>query len=170
MFLTGLTFFIILSILILIHEFGHFVVALLLGVKVEEFGLGLPPRLVGKKIKGTVYSLNWLPIGGFVKLAGEDDSESSKFKVKSEKLKEYFWARTKKERAAILAAGVTMNFLLAVVLTAYLLTQGVMVPSGRVHIERILPDTPAAQAGLKEKDIIKKLKEKDIKTDRKSVV
>ncbi|MFZ5845578.1 MAG: RIP metalloprotease RseP [Patescibacteria group bacterium] len=180
MLLTAITFFIILSILILIHELGHFVVALLLGVKVEEFGLGLPPRAWGKKIKGTVYSLNWLPIGGFVKLAGEDDGEHPSLKRshparQGETLKKYFWARTKKERAAILLAGVTMNFLLAVALTAYLLTQGVMVPSGQVHIERILPNTPAAQAGLKEKDIIKNIKyqiagnqyaEKTIKTTR----
>ena len=170
MFLTGLTFFIILSILVLIHELGHFLMAKKIGVKVEEFGMGLPPRIIGKKIKGTVYSINWLPIGGFVKLAGEDEEEPSvnshsprlssgeagqqtaRLKADSRKLKAFFWARTKKERAAILLAGVTMNFLLAVGITSYLLTQGVHVPSGRVHVERVMPGSPAEIAGVMVQD------------------
>ena len=65
-------FVIALSVLVLVHEWGHFMAARKTGVKVEEFGLGLPPRIIGKKIKGTIYSLNWLPIGGFCKLYGED--------------------------------------------------------------------------------------------------
>ena len=79
MLLTAGVFIVILSVLVLIHELGHFVTALLIGVRVEEFGFGLPPRIIGKKIRGIMYSLNWLPIGGFVKLAGEDsDSETIK--------------------------------------------------------------------------------------------
>lgn len=159
MFIVAITFFIILSILVFVHELGHFLVARLIGVRVEEFGLGLPPRIWGKKIKSTIYSVNWLPIGGFVKLAGEDEEEEKhQEKIKSQKLKVYFWARSKKERAAILLAGVTMNFLLAVVLTAYLLTQGVMMPSGRVHVDRVLPGTPAQAAGIKPEDIVVGLK------------
>ncbi len=154
MFLTIITFFIILSILVFVHELGHFLVARWVGVSVEEFGFGLPPRIWGKKIKGTIYSLNWLPIGGFVKLAGEDDEESDKSKIEREKYPTYFWARTKKERAIILLAGVTMNFLLAVGITTYLLTQGVPVPTDRVRIEQVLPNSPATFAGLKAKDFI----------------
>ncbi len=126
-----------------------------IGVKVEEFGFGLPPRMWGKKIRGTIYSLNWLPIVGFVKLAGEDDQESANQKGKEQKLREYFFARSKKERAVILLAGVTMNFVLAVGISTYLLTQGVMEQAGRIHIESILPDSPAALAGLLEGDQIK---------------
>ena len=70
-------FIIILSALIIVHELGHYTMARLIGVKVEEFGFGLPPRAIGKMIKGTIYSLNWLPIGGFVRLAGEDEEEKS---------------------------------------------------------------------------------------------
>ena len=155
MLLTALVFIIILSILVFIHELGHFTVARIIGVKVEEFGFGLPPRIWGKKIKETVYSLNWLPIGGFVKLAGEDETSDSLKSLKSPKsLKSYFWARSKKERAAILLAGVTMNFFLAVGISTYLLTQGVAEVSGRLHIERVLPGSPAEKAGLRERDIL----------------
>ena len=160
MFVTAVVFIIILSILVFIHELGHFVVARLIGVKVEEFGFGLPPRIWGKKIKKTIYSVNWLPIGGFVKLAGEDESPHS---AKASRgtggiaIKQYFWARSKKERAMILLAGVAMNFLLAVGITTYLLTQGVLEPTGHVRIERVLPGTPAQKAGLKEKDIIQSI-------------
>lgn len=156
MLLTAVVFIIILGILILIHELGHFTVARLIGVKVEEFGFGLPPRIIGKKIRGIIYSLNWLPIGGFVKLAGEDESEGSHPHIKNRK--EYFFARTKKERVVILLAGVFMNFLLAVGITTYLLTQGVAEPTGHVHIERVLANSPAEKAGLKEKDIIENFK------------
>ncbi|MCJ7826049.1 site-2 protease family protein, partial [Patescibacteria group bacterium] len=77
MFLTAITFLLILSILVFVHEFGHFIMARLIGVKVIEFGFGLPPRIYGKKIKGTIYSINWLLIGGFVRLAGEDDEDET---------------------------------------------------------------------------------------------
>lgn len=158
MLTTALVFFLILSILVLIHEFGHFAVARWIGVHVEEFGLGLPPRIFGKKIGNTIYSLNWLPIGGFVRLAGEDEEERNLKRShparQGETLKKFFWARSKKERAAILVAGVTMNFLLAVGITGYLLTQGIMEPSGRVRIEKIQPGSPAASIGLHENDIV----------------
>lgn len=159
MTLTAITFFIILSILVLVHELGHFLAARFFGVDVEEFGLGLPPRIVGKKIRGTICSLNWLPIGGFVKLAGEDDEEQGQ-----QRGKVLFWQKSKKQRAAILSAGVFMNFTLAVVLTAYLLMQGVNEPSGRVHVERVLEGTPAEIVGIKAGDVIKKIEEKEIIT------
>lgn len=156
MFITALIFIAILSLLVFIHELGHFTVARMIGVKVEEFGFGLPPRIWGKKFgkHGTIYSINWLPIGGFVKLAGEDEAEGEGVKAKGVDKKEYFWARTKKERGAILLAGVTMNFLLAVAITTFLLTQGVMEPTGQVHVERVLSGSPAEAAGLQKGDVI----------------
>lgn len=168
MVFTAVVFFIILSILVLIHELGHFLVARWIGVKVEEFGLGLPPRIIGKKWKGIIWSINWLPIGGFVKLAGEDQEEDQKIKVKGQKLGEYFWARSKKERAAILLAGVTMNFVLALGITTYLLIQGIHEPSGRVHIERVLPQSPAEKSGIQVGDIITIVKYKQ--EERKIIV
>ena len=72
MLLTAVVFIIILSVLVLVHEFGHFMVAKGLKIKVEEFGFGLPPRALGFKKGETVYSLNWIPLGGFVRIFGEE--------------------------------------------------------------------------------------------------
>ncbi len=155
MLFTAFVFFIILSLLVFVHELGHYAVARLIGVHVEEFGFGLPPRIWGKKIGKTIYSLNWLPIGGFVKLAGEDeDPETRTTKTLARDTKQYFWARSKKERAAILLAGVTMNFILAVGITSYLLTQGIYEPSGKVHVEKVTDGSPAKTAGLIKNDVI----------------
>ncbi|MBD3156532.1 RIP metalloprotease RseP, partial [Candidatus Peregrinibacteria bacterium] len=70
--MSAIAFIVVFSIIILIHEWGHFWTARKVGIKVEEFGIGLPPRIWGKKIKGTIYSVNWIPFGGFVRLYGED--------------------------------------------------------------------------------------------------
>ena len=179
MLLTILVFIIVLSMLVFVHELGHFMVAKKLGICVEEFGFGLPPRLWGKRIGETVYSINWLPIGGFVKLSGEDEAEvqssilqptslvgkPAQNKTQSSKeLRRYFFARSKKERAAVLLAGVTMNFFLAVVIISFIFTQGVFVPTERVHVEKVLEDSPAALSGLREKDIIVSFAGTPIKT------
>src|SRR2546430_12793425 len=106
MILTALVFLLILSVLVLIHEAGHYFVAKKFGIKVEEFGFGLPPRLWGKKIGETIYSINWLPIGGFVKLFGEDEAGSGKISLKSSQpktgnLKRAFFARPVWQRALV---------------------------------------------------------------------
>lgn len=124
MILTALTFFVILTVLVLIHEAGHFFVAKRLGIKVEEFGFGLPPRLWGKKIGETIYSINWLPIGGFVKLFGEDEAGAGKISIKSSKFKvqnsadedRAFFSKTPWQRALVVVAGVVMNTLLAIII------------------------------------------------------
>lgn len=151
MILSILVFILVLSLLVFIHELGHFLVAKKIGIRVEEFGFGLPPRIWGFKKGETLYSLNWLPIGGFVKLSGEDEVD---IKTKNpQELKRYFFARTKKERAAVLLAGITMNFLLAVVIISYMFTKGVSLPNG-VLVEELLPDSPAIEAGLQADDTI----------------
>ncbi|MDP3941003.1 MAG: M50 family metallopeptidase [bacterium] len=128
--ITLLVFLLILSILVIIHEAGHFFVARKFGIKVEEFGFGIPPRAWGKKIGETLYSINWLPIGGFVKLFGEDEagggrvaiknqksnSKSSELGVKSSELERAFFARPVWQRALVVVAGVVMNALLAFVI------------------------------------------------------
>jgi len=157
---TAITFLLILSVLVFVHEFGHFIMARMIGVKVEEFGFGLPPRIFGKKIKGTIYSINWLPIGGFVRLAGEDEDPSFVKTAQAKDLKghnrlQYFWARSKKERAAILLSGVAMNFLLAVGITSILLVRGVVEPTKTVRVERVSPESPASLVGIQEQDIIR---------------
>src|SRR5688500_13888277 len=91
--------------LVVIHEFGHFIVARRNGVEVEEFGIGFPPRAWSKKTKsGFIFSLNWLPIGGFVKLKGETDSDKRPGSL---------GAATTRVKAKIMLAGVVMNLLIA---------------------------------------------------------
>src|SRR3989344_4987835 len=85
MFLSIPIFILTLLILILVHEAGHFLVAKKFKIKVLEFGFGFPPKAWGKKIGETIYSINWLPLGGFVKLHGEDEAGGGKFKVQSSK-------------------------------------------------------------------------------------
>lgn len=106
--LTALVFIFIFSLLILIHEFGHFWMAKRAEVKVEEFGLGLPPRIFGKKKGETLYSLNWIPFGGFVRLLGEDPTDK-----KSKDNPRSFSNKTPWQQLTIICGGVLMNFLLA---------------------------------------------------------
>lgn len=158
MIITVLIFFLMLSVLVLIHELGHFIAAKKFGIKVEEFGLGLPPRIFGVKRGETIYSINWLPIGGFVKLFGEEGEEMVKGKkAPVSEVKRAFYARPAWQRGIVLLAGVTMNFLLAFVIITYLFNQGIMLPTDRVHIELVQEDSPAAVAGLSKGDVIKQI-------------
>src|SRR3989344_5260027 len=106
--MTLLIFLVILSVLILVHELGHFLMAKRAGILVEEFGFGLPPRLWGKKIGETVYSLNVLPIGGFVKLYGEDPVNLADSKDGTSQDRAFF-NQSKRVRLGVLIAGVVMN-------------------------------------------------------------
>jgi regulator of sigma E protease len=113
--MTLIIFLLILSVLVLVHEFGHFIVAKRNGIRVEEFGLGLPPRLIGKQIGETIYSFNLLPFGGFVKLTGEDPEETEDNPALNKDPRS-FSSKTPWQRAAVLVAGVAMNSLLAIVI------------------------------------------------------
>src|SRR3989304_10157803 len=99
MVLTIVVFLLILSILVLIHEAGHFVTAKFFKIKVEEFGFGLPPRAFGKKFGETLYSINWLPIGGFVKLYGEDDAGGGKLSLPVDNSQKSVASKKDKDRA-----------------------------------------------------------------------
>src|SRR3989344_8074294 len=100
-----LAFIIILGLLIFVHELGHFWVAKKMGARVDEFGFGFPPRLFSVKKGETVYSINLIPLGGFVKILGEDgESKKDKYSFAAKKV----W-----QRATILLAGGTMNIVLA---------------------------------------------------------
>lgn len=114
-FLTIIAVIVIFSILVLIHEIGHFVAARRGGVKVLEFGLGFPPRIFGKKYGETIYSINAIPFGGFCRMLGEDTGEPGILKNKRSFASKDIWIRTK-----IIVAGVLMNFILAI----FLLTVG----------------------------------------------
>ena len=148
-------FVIALSVLVLVHEWGHFMAARKTGVKVEEFGLGLPPRIVGKKIKGTIYSLNWLPVGGFCKLYGEDGDGKGTDAINNKNP----W-----QKMLIVLGGVIMNLVLAVVTFSVVYTiLGVPVETDKVSIIGISPNSPAEEAGLKEGDVILKVNNVEVK-------
>lgn len=160
MFITIVAFLLILTILVLIHELGHFLTAKFFGIKVEEFGFGFPPRAWGKKIGETLYSVNWLPIGGFVKLYGEDEAGGGSLKNSDslEKIKDTkraFFARSITQRFLVVFAGVFMNFLLAGILLTYLVAAlGIPTAGKQVLVVEVLKNTPAAQAGIQKGDQI----------------
>ena len=161
----GLIFGIIIGLVILVllvvaHELGHAIVAKRNGVVVEEFGIGLPPMAWKKKLKnGILFSLNWLPLGGFVKLQGENDSA---------KKKGDYGAATFMKKTKILLAGVTVNWIIAVILLSALALVGLpkilpnqfSIPSDTevisqpVEIASITKDYPASKSGIKSGDKI----------------
>jgi regulator of sigma E protease len=151
--MTIIAFILILALLVLIHEFGHFLVAKKNGIYVEEFGFGYPPRIFGIKIGETLYSLNLIPIGGFVKLYGEEYHEL-KGKINTTLKKRAFSYKTPLAKASVIIAGVIGNFLLGWLLISYLFTQGVPTPTNKVIIESVTKNSPAAVAGIKPNDII----------------
>ncbi len=153
-----IVFFLILSVLVLVHEFGHFISARIFGIRVEEFGFGLPPRARKLFTKwGTLFSLNWLPIGGFVKLYGEEYSNGDEI-VAGEA--ERFYDKSARIRAVVFVAGVIMNFLLGIFLFAMVYSfVGIPVKTERVRVEEVVVDSPADKAGFKVDDVIKQFSE-----------
>lgn len=175
MFLTIIAFFGVLTLIVLVHEWGHFWTARKFGVKAEEFGLGFPPRAIGvyksnegkwKKVYGarevedaadTIYSINWIPLGGFVKIKGEDGEDvTDPDSFASQKI----W-----KRATILLAGVSMNIISAIVLTTIGFMIGLpqvlgdegnkaIVSNRQVQVVEVMAESPAAKAGLEIGDIV----------------
>lgn len=156
MIITIITFIIILGLLVFVHELGHFLMAKRLGVKVEEFAFGFPPRLISWKRKETVYAINLIPLGGYVKLLGEEGEidKPGAFGTKS------VWARM-----AIVISGVIMNFILAIVLMTIGFSIGMTplvsdpaqmtgIKESKVMIVYVQPGSPAAAAGIKDNDIL----------------
>lgn len=184
---TIIIFVLVLSLLVFVHELGHFYTARRLGVRADEFGFGFPPRAIGyyknkfgkwKKVVGkasfamleesededkipapgaTIYSINWVPLGGFVKIKGENGGDT--------KDEDSFAAKSVGRRALILSAGVIMNVILAWFLFSigYMiglpqatgdLAPGARVSEARVAIVEVLKDSPADQAGILEGDFI----------------
>lgn len=169
---TAIIFLVILGVLVFVHELGHFMVARRNGVKADEFGFGFPPRMAGffqdektnkykfvwgnKEIesKNTVYSINWIPLGGFVRIKGENgDGVKEPDSFASKKA----WPRIK-----ILAAGVIMNFIFAWLLISIGLMigapeqieDGANMPDSKIQITDVLSNSPAEQAGIKVGDEI----------------
>lgn len=131
------------SVLILIHEAGHFLVAKKLGLLVEEFGFGFPPRLWSKKIGETTYSLNLLPFGGFVKIHGEQQADQADIPERA------FFTQKAWKRSLIIVAGVFMNFILGWLLMSLIFFVGV---PKTVLLSQVAAGSPADLAGLKAGD------------------
>ncbi len=148
---TVLAFIAVLVVLVVIHELGHFAVAKLSGITVQEFGIGFPPRIASTTWRGTRYSINWIPLGGFVKMLGEDGE------IEAEKMRERGLSDAAVEKAmvgafnrkpilvrlAVLLAGVVMNFLLAIVLFAGAFSVAQPIRVLPLTITEIQPDSPA---------------------------
>jgi regulator of sigma E protease len=153
-------FIIVLSILILVHEAGHFFMARRAGVLVEEFGFGLPPRVFGKRMGETLYSINLLPFGGFVRLHGENTQETVTDPKRA------FLNQSKKTRSVIVLAGVFMNFVLAVVAFSIVYSfSGTPRESENVRVVEVRPDSPASISGLQEGDIVRKIDNEKISSN-----
>ena len=152
MFVDLLIGMLVISVILLAHELGHFVFAKLSKVRVDEFGLGFPPRLLSFKRGETTYSLNAIPFGGFNKLAGEEDPE----------VPSGLAVRSIPTRLLIISAGSIMNILLALILfsVTFMIPQDVLV--GDVLVEEVSPNSPAAIAGIMPQDTIISLNDRQI--------
>jgi len=129
----------ILAVLVTVHEFGHFLAARFFGVAVEEFGIGLPPRIVGRMWKGTLWSLNAIPLGGFARMKDENTSGAAP---------DSFQTKPAYARAIILIAGIVFNFIFAAILFAIIFAV-YGAPSNKeiVSIGAVVAGTPAQAAG-----------------------
>lgn len=159
-----LIFLIILSALIIVHELGHFLVARFFGIRVDEFGLGFPPRATKLFTwKNTPFTLNWLPFGGFVKIFGEnpDSEEGDTMSIES------FASKNRGIQSGVLVAGVVGNLLFAWALFSLGFLTGIPAPANsslpvedaRTVVTTVLPGSPAAEAGIKSGDAIVSLTE-----------
>ena len=159
---TILAFIGVLVVLVLVHELGHFVVAKRAGITVQEFGVGFPPRIGSVVWHGTRYSLNWIPLGGFVKMLGEDgEVEADKMRQRGlseaavdKAMEGAFNRKPIWVRIVVLVAGVAMNFILAAVLFAVALSLPGTEGRGPLTITEIQADSPAVTAGLEVGDVI----------------
>jgi regulator of sigma E protease len=152
MILTIVAGVVVLSVLVIVHELGHFIMAKATGVWVEEFGIGFPPRLYGKKWGETIYSINWIPFGGFNKLPGEVDPTVPKALA----------ARSHGVRMLVISGGILMNLLLPFVLlsVAYMVPHNVV--NGQVVVEQVALGSPAEMAGIKAGDTIISVDDKPV--------
>ncbi len=159
-------FIVILLILVVSHEFGHFIVAKKSGIRVDEFSFGFPPKIFGKKIGETTYNLNALPFGGYVKIFGENGIDET---VNEEDKKRSFTSKPRYIQAAVLLAGVVMNFLVAWLLLSVGFMSGLpssssMIPKGEnvgnqyLTVTSVIKDSPAEISGLKTGDKLLSLK------------
>ncbi|MDA1334665.1 MAG: M50 family metallopeptidase [bacterium] len=142
-FETILIFLVIILFLVVSHELGHFLVAKWFGIRVDEFGIGIPPKAWGKQMGETLYSINWLPFGGFVRLFGEDGDEDNPRSFSAQS----FW-----RRSLVVAAGVIANVIVGYLIFTFLAWFGT--PQFAVEVSEIAPNSPAETSGIENGDFI----------------
>lgn len=157
--------FLSLIALMIIHEFGHFIIAKKFGVKVEEFGVGYPPRIIGKKFGDTIYSVNWIPLGAFVKIYGEEGGVDDYRSFTGLKI----W-----QRVLIVIGGVAAFWIASIVIFSVLFAMGSDLPvsdeqvlgvtNPRLTIIEVQANSSADEAGLKKGDIVKSIDAGGIET------
>jgi len=152
--LSLVSFIVVLSILVVVHEFGHFIVAKKMGVRVEKFSIGFGPEIFGVTREETRYSVSIIPLGGYVKLSGETGAEG----LKGEKWE--YLSRTVGERMRIIFAGPLLNYILAFVIFSFVFMAGS--PTLTSAIGKVMPGYPAESSGLKTGDKILNINGKDV--------
>jgi regulator of sigma E protease len=148
------------GIVILVHEVGHFLAARHFGIKILEFGIGYPPRIATlAERNGVKYTLNAIPVGGFVLMLGEQDPTNP----------QSFARMSARVRIVTLLAGVAMNLVLAAVVFAGTFAIGEQIPVGKVFIESVAPNSPAQLAGIQPGDIIVSLQGREVRNSTELV-
>ena len=158
---TLLAFAFVLGVLIFVHELGHFVMARRVGIRVLKFSLGFGPRLVGFKRGDTEYVISAIPLGGYVKMAGEnpDDQRSGR--------DDEFLSKTKWQRFQVLIMGPLMNLILAVVVTAGVLMNGAEIPAFQYKppvVGQVVAGSPAEKAGIQQGDRVVSVARREVNT------
>jgi regulator of sigma E protease len=153
---------IMIGALVFIHEFGHFITAKLTGMRVDRFSLGFPPRAFGKKIGDTDYCISWIPVGGYVKIAGMIDESMDTEYLKAEPQPWEFRSKPVWSKILVISAGVIMNLLLA-----FTIFWGIHIIRGTniaetTEIGYVFPESPFAKAGLREGDRIQTVNGKKV--------
>ncbi len=154
------------GLLIVLHELGHYLVAKKFDVKINEFGIGIPPRIYGKKIGETIWSLNWLPIGGFVRMEGEDNIGKTSGEKKDNEKNRSFNSKPVWQRMLIVLAGCFVFWIISFFLFFFIfsidnsppISDSQMIDNAKIIVTSIQEDSLADVAGIKRGDIIQKIK------------
>lgn len=151
---TAIWFLVVLSAVVLVHELGHYIAGRLTKVGIEEFALGFPPRLVSVRRGRTDYSINMIPLGGYVRFVGEDKPD----------VKDGLASQSRAVRAFVLIAGVTMNIVLAILLFAAVFVIGypTAIPAEGIRVSAVVPASPAERAGIRADDVLLKLNDEQL--------
>jgi regulator of sigma E protease len=153
MFFTFLSFIVVVGIIIFVHELGHFLAAKMMGIRVTRFSLGFPPKLYGKQIGETEYCICWIPLGGYVKMAGMlDESFEDEDSIRGEPWE--FESKNALQKAFVICAGVMMNFILGIVIFSAITAISGMPEAREPMIGEVVPGYPAEQAGVQAGDLV----------------